>query len=810
MNLSSSRATPVALLLLPLLCASTQAQQRAGARTFDSADIKTAPEASVPVLRPEPVLDPAAALGARPMASDHEARVAPAALGRLRRIHHDRVEYDLPGDGSLWARGAQWKASFDAAGVTYYPAFGKRAPHNCPHVLSPDLVTVGGTALAFDREATAERAGDHVAIDRGAFAETYELAPQSIEEEFVFSELPRGGDLVVRIPIASELAACETADGFEFRSDLGRVVYGRATAIDARGRRVGAVSELVDGAIEIRVDAAFLDGASLPVVIDPLITSIAIDVTSDLDYQPDAAYDALNQVWLVVYAEYFSGSDVDVYQQLLDASGAPISGQYIDITGAAWEHPRCANLANAAKFLVVASVTSGTNPKIIRGRWVFAQLDNMGPQLTISGGEFGDLINPDVGGDPSSAITACWCVVYERVLSSTDTDIIVRLVGPDGTTHVGPDYFSNSASTLDEYPSVSKSNDGTTWLLAWQRDLSPHSQIWAGRMRFDGTVLTAPFSVTNAAFECHVPCASSPLHGTQRAAIAFEEVTQTNYGITIDVFDGPTAISGTSLYNPNTVDQLVPSIDSDGQHFTVVYAEAASSASEHNIYATDYGLCDTGLVGTQYRIGLGTAASDEEMPRIASAHGAGGPARRYLAVWERIVSISNDDIYGALLDAVEGGPVFGICFGDGSGTACPCGNNGSSGHGCANSANATGANVFGFGEASTITDSLAIEAFGMPATTSCLFFQGTALSTVAPFGDGLRCVGGSVIRLGTKSTSGGSATYPGPGDQPVSVRGAVPVNGATRYYQVWYRNAAAFCTSSTFNTTNALIVEWAR
>jgi hypothetical protein len=40
------------------------------------------------------------------------------------------------------------------------------------------------------------------------------------------------------------------------------------------------------------------------------------------------------------------------------------------------------------------------------------------------------------------------------------------------------------------------------------------------------------------------------------------------------------------------------------------------------------------------------------------------------------------------------------------------------------------------------------------------------------------------------------------------VRGAVPA-GATRTYQVWYRNAAAFCTSDTFNLTNGLVVTWA-
>lgn len=40
------------------------------------------------------------------------------------------------------------------------------------------------------------------------------------------------------------------------------------------------------------------------------------------------------------------------------------------------------------------------------------------------------------------------------------------------------------------------------------------------------------------------------------------------------------------------------------------------------------------------------------------------------------------------------------------------------------------------------------------------------------------------------------------------MRGMVPAAGAVRYYQGWYRNAAAFCTASTFNLTNGLRVQW--
>jgi hypothetical protein len=39
------------------------------------------------------------------------------------------------------------------------------------------------------------------------------------------------------------------------------------------------------------------------------------------------------------------------------------------------------------------------------------------------------------------------------------------------------------------------------------------------------------------------------------------------------------------------------------------------------------------------------------------------------------------------------------------------------------------------------------------------------------------------------------------------VAGMVPAN-ATRFYQVWYRNAVSFCTSSTFNLSQGVSMMW--
>jgi len=155
-------------------------------------------------------------------------------------------------------------------------------------------------------------------------------------------------------------------------------------------------------------------------------------------------------------------------------------------------------------------------------------------------------------------------------------------------------------------------------------------------------------------------------------------------------------------------------------------------------------------------------------------------------------------------------PGTGFCFGDGTGTACPCGNASAAGAGagCLNSLG-TGGRLTGTGSASVSADTLVLSGMGMP-NSSALYFQGTTQQgggAGAVFGDGLRCAGGSVIRLGTKLNSAGTSSYPVGADPSVSVRGASAA-GDTRTYQVWYRNAAAFCSVSTFNLSNGYSVVW--
>lgn len=167
------------------------------------------------------------------------------------------------------------------------------------------------------------------------------------------------------------------------------------------------------------------------------------------------------------------------------------------------------------------------------------------------------------------------------------------------------------------------------------------------------------------------------------------------------------------------------------------------------------------------------------------------------------------EILAVQLIRLEGAPTRATCLGDGSATACPCGNTGGAGRGCATSFG-PGARLLASGVASVTSDSLVLATDGVSNST-VTFFQGTqpaAAGAGVVFGDGLRCATGSLIRLGAKLASSNAAAYPQPGDPAVSIRGAIPAYGGTRIYQVWFRNAADYCTSATYNWSSGLAVSW--
>ena len=129
---------------------------------------------------------------------------------------------------------------------------------------------------------------------------------------------------------------------------------------------------------------------------------------------------------------------------------------------------------------------------------------------------------------------------------------------------------------------------------------------------------------------------------------------------------------------------------------------------------------------------------------------------------------------------------------------CPCANPPSgSGRGCDNSAATGGAMLAASGVAYLSMDSLVFTTSGETPAATSFVLQGASLTASGlVYGQGVRCVGGTLKKLFSRTASGGSITAPdfGAGDATVSGRSAasgdVILPGQSRWYLVFYRDPA--------------------
>jgi len=149
-----------------------------------------------------------------------------------------------------------------------------------------------------------------------------------------------------------------------------------------------------------------------------------------------------------------------------------------------------------------------------------------------------------------------------------------------------------------------------------------------------------------------------------------------------------------------------------------------------------------------------------------------------------------------------------FCFGN-QGT-CPCGNenDGTGGDaGCANGASSGGGTLSTSGSCSILGADLVLTGSGLVPSQPGLYFQGNNAINGGggnPFGDGLRCAGGGVIRLQVAfaDAGGSSATT-----IDVGSKGAV-IAGDVKRYQLWYRDPNSSPCGGQFNLSNGMEITW--
>ena len=158
------------------------------------------------------------------------------------------------------------------------------------------------------------------------------------------------------------------------------------------------------------------------------------------------------------------------------------------------------------------------------------------------------------------------------------------------------------------------------------------------------------------------------------------------------------------------------------------------------------------------------------------------------------------------------GPVIGtaFCFGDGSGTACPCGNNAiaGSGTGCAN-ATQNGAMLCMTGSYSIAANDAVLIATNTTPNWWCFFIQADNIvgsGNGTPFADGLLCISGNYVGLQlAKSDALGVVRT----TADIAVAGYC-TPGDVKRYQAYYhlQSPANSVCGANWNLTNGLEMTW--
>jgi hypothetical protein len=182
-------------------------------------------------------------------------------------------------------------------------------------------------------------------------SERYDARPEGLEHSFVFDRpVGASGDLVVRF-------AANFSSGA-----LAQISIGAVTGIDANGARAAGSVTIGADAVEYRLPASFVDAASWPLVLDPLLGgSILVDgslIARDFDVAYSGTSDNYLVAWMLRQGSVdlaLSGSYAvgNIVAQRISSSGALIGAQIaLDLTARA-RLPKVGWCRNPNRFLVV-------------------------------------------------------------------------------------------------------------------------------------------------------------------------------------------------------------------------------------------------------------------------------------------------------------------------------------------------------------------------------------------------------------------------------------------------------------------------
>jgi hypothetical protein len=276
------------------------------------------------------------------------------------------------------------------------------------------------------------------------------------------------------------------------------------------------------------------------------------------------------------------------------------------------------------------------------------------------------------------------------------------------------------------------------------------------------------------------------------------------------------SVDSSGVQGNNTSTSFGVSIAANGRF--VGFSSAASNLVAGDTNGSRDAFMRDRLMGTTERVSVDTGGAQGNGESFYPSSSADGRLVAFYSYASTLVSGDTNGVSDVFVRDRGASPGTDLCQASAGGViACPCSNPPASApRGCDNSSATGGAQLLSGGTASLAGDTVRFLTNGERSTALSVVLQGTALaSSGIIYGQGVRCVGGTLRRLYTKAASGGSITAPGAGDPSVSARSTAlgdPIGlGQHRYYLVYYRDPIVLggCpATSTFNATQTLDVIW--
>ncbi len=485
---STHRVVAAIAALLPFTCIAT-----AQGITDPQAPRAGHPSADYPIAQDSETGDP------RGIAT-HGTRLEP----RITRIHTAPDDMGVP--YGTWAAGAGYKASFHD-GMTFVPYLGRDYPHNQPWSWTTRSVAIGEVELTTE-PASHRHTDTRYEYDLGGVTEAYDVRLDGLEQTFVIRSRPNAtGDLTVVGDITSALAAEPTAPAhgpLVFHDERAEPVlsYGAATAIDAAGRSTPMSTSYSGGRITLTLDGTWLQSATFPVVVDPLIGNVAMRFGTpafDVDVVRDDVGTSDN-VWYI-YSRSASATDTDLWLWRRDDDLQSTDvGAFMDTT-TSWSTDGGKLAVSAATGKVVA-VFSRHWPSLVpearRLRWHAHDMSDLTSDTT-----YGALVvqsssgvndwRPAIGGTRSFSSGREVCIVWQREengagngFSNSGSSAIYGMIldmsasqhGAAGTPFPIREYPTHDA----ERPSINRASRGAgtyRWAVAYMLwDGNPLDRDW--------------------------------------------------------------------------------------------------------------------------------------------------------------------------------------------------------------------------------------------------------------------------------------------------------------------------------------------